>query len=186
MPIDMSQAVKAPPRKSTPGRSNARQAAAVQPATQSLNEARRQGLMGLAQLGQGVALLFGQYADAAAIGQFFPPVAAELANVADGNDTFAKPIDILIEVGPYGGLIAAVLPFGLQIAANHGWVKAETLAGQGVVPPQVLESQMKARMAQMQAEALRQQRDAIRQAQEAQREFDAMLEDEMRQNGQTV
>lgn len=182
MPIDMSQAraPKAPPRKSTSAKSNARSVAAAEVAQvpSSVNAARRDGLLGLAQLGQGLCMVFGQYADAATIGTYFPPIAAELANVADGNDSIAKPIDFLIEVGPYGGLVAAVLPFALQVAANHGLVKAENLAGQGVVPPQVLESQMKAQVARMQADAMRQQREAVLEAQRVEAELNEMMRDE--------
>jgi hypothetical protein len=131
--------------------------------------------MGLAQLGQGLCLLTGQYADAATVGRHWPNVAPELASIADEHDWLAKPIDILIEVGPFGALIAALVPFGLQIAANHGWVNADSLMSQGVVPPQVLEAQMKADVSRMQAEAMREQARAMREAQAAQAEYESMM-----------
>lgn len=170
MPIDMSLAAKAPPRKA------ASRGSKVTPVeTQSLNERRTKGLIELAQLGQGIALMFGQYADAAAIGRYFPPVATELSNVADTSDIVARPIDFLIEVGPYGALIAAAMPLAMQIMANHRVIDASKLAGQGVVPPEVLEAQMQAEMARMQADALKKQQQAINEARAAQAEYERMM-----------
>lgn len=178
MPIDMSLAApKAPPRKRT---SNAAPASAkvISQDVRTPGERRAKGLMEIAQLVQGGFLMFGQYADAAAIGQHFQPVAIELANVAESSEVIAKPIDFLIEVGPYGALIAAVMPLGLQIAANHGWVNAEMLMGHGVVPPVVLEAQMKAQMARMQSEAMRAQQLAMKEAAAAQAEYEQALQDQ--------
>jgi hypothetical protein len=176
MPIDMSNA-KAPPRKKTPA---TRTPTKVVPETSdnSLNAKRVDGVLGLAQIGQALCVMLGQNADAAAIGTHFPPIAQELANIADSNDAIAKPIDFLLEVGPYGALIAAVLPFGLQIAANHGWVDASRLMGQGVVPPAVLEAQMQAQIARMQTEAVRQQQEAINEARKASAAYEQMMADE--------
>jgi hypothetical protein len=176
--IDMSAAVKSPARKST-GTTSRTPAKATQQDTRTLVDKRTEGLNGVAQLIQGGLLLFGQHADAAAIGMHFPAVSKELAACAESNEAIAKPIDFLIEVGPYGALIAAALPLVMQFAANHKLVNASMLAGQGVVPPEVLESQMKAQMAQMQAQALREQREAVRLAQQAQKEYDEMLLEEM-------
>lgn len=177
MPIDIS-AVTAPPRKKagvSASRSNASRTKVEAPQTLSMNERRVQGLFGLGQLIQGGLLMFGQYADAAAMGNSFGPIAQELANTADSNDTIAKPIDFLLEVGPYGALVAAVLPLGLQIAANHGWIDATKLSGQGVVPPAVLEAQMQAQMAQVQTQALRAQNEAMAQAEAARKEYEEVL-----------
>ncbi len=118
-----------------------------------------------------------QWADAAAIGQHFPNLAQELANVADANETIAKPIDFLIEVGPYGALIAAAMPLTLQILANHKVIDATKMIGQGIVPPEVLESQMKAQVAKMQADAIRTQQEAIMEAQIAQRDYEQLLKE---------
>jgi hypothetical protein len=173
MPIDMS-AAKAPPRKRAANTSNAKQNT-LSVETMSQTERRAKGLMELAQLGQGICLMAGLYADAAAIGQHFPPVAGELANVADSSDMIAKPIDFIIEVGPYGALIAAGMPLVMQILANHRVLKADMLLSQGVVPPELLEEQMKAQVARMQLEARKQQQQAMYEAQQAQKEFDAMM-----------
>lgn len=177
MPIDMSLAAKAPPRKAT-GRASK---VTVPVETQSLNERRTKGLMELAQLGQGIAVMFGQYADAAAIGRYFPPVAAELSNVADSSDVIAKPIDFLIEVGPYGALLAAALPLAMQVMANHRIIDASRLAGHGVVPPEVLEAQMQAEMARMQADAMKKQQQALNEARQAQAEYERMMAESQRE-----
>jgi hypothetical protein len=173
--IDMSAAVKAPPRKVT---AKARPNTQNQASQTSVTDARTAGLIGLGQLGQGVCIMAGLYADAGTIGQYWGPVATELANVAamEGNEWLAKPIDLLIQVGPFGALLAAILPMGLQFAANHGKIDATRVAGQGIVPPEVLEAQMRAEMSRMQADALRRQQEAMLSAREAQREYDELLE----------
>lgn len=180
MPLDMSLAT-APPRKGTSGTSGRKTATPKTqpvPETTSNLERRANGLAGLGQLVQAGCLMFGQYADAAAIGQHFNPIAVELAKIADSNEAVAKPIDFLIEVGPYGALVTAVLPMALQIAANHGWVDASRLMGQGVMPPAVLDAQMRTQVMQMQAEAVRAQNAALAAAQEAQKEFEAALREQ--------
>jgi hypothetical protein len=167
----MSQA-KAPPRKRAA--SPAKAAVAV-PEEQTQLQKRTEGLMGLGQLIQGGCMMFGQYADAGAIGTHFPNLGVELAKAADSSEVIAKPIDFLIELGPYAGLIAAGMPLVLQLMANHRMLNAGMLMGQGVVSPEVLDAQMKARMAQMQAEAMRAQQEAIQQAQQAQQEYDELM-----------
>lgn len=173
MPINDS-AVKPPPRKVGSQRSTPVKSAPVVN-TQSPNERRRDGLLGLASLAQGVCMMTNQWADVAAIGQHFPPVAAELANIADANETIAKPIDFLIEIGPYGALITAVMPLALQIMANHRIVDANRLLARGVVPPEVLEAQARAQAAQMQAEYMRAQQEAMAEAEAATKALEQMM-----------
>jgi hypothetical protein len=144
-------------------------------------EQRDEGLQGIAQLLQGICLITGQYADAATIGNHFPPFSRELAKIADTNETIAKPIDFLIEIGPYGALIAAGMPLIMQLLANHKVIPASGMSG--VVPPEVLESQMKAQMARMQAQAMMEQRAAIQEAKDAQAEYEAMMADESATTG---
>ena len=170
--IDMS-AAKAPPKRST-----ARKAApepAPAPAL-SLTELRNDGLLGLASLGAGVCLMLGQYADAMTVNKFFPPIAREVAKIADTNESVAKPIDFIIKVGPYGALLAALIPFSLQIMANHQIIDASRALGQGIVPPEVLEAQMKAEVARMQAEAIMAQQQAVNEANEAAAAYEKLMQ----------
>jgi len=167
-------AAKAPPRR------NAAKKAAepTAPATsaQSLTEQRNDGLLGLASLGAGVCLMFGQYADAMTVNKFFPPIAREVAKIADTNESVAKPIDFIIKVGPYGALLAALIPFSLQIMANHQIIDASRALGQGIVPPEVLEAQMKAEVARMQAEAIMAQQQAVNEANEAAAAYEKLMQ----------
>lgn len=174
MPINAPATVKAPPRKSGP-RSTPVRATTPAADTQSPYERRRDGLIGLGSLAQGICMLTQQWADAATIGQHFPPIASELAKIADENETVAKPIDFLIAVGPYGALITAVMPFALQLMANHRIIDGSRMMNQGVVPPEVLEAQMKAQVAAMQAEAMRAQQIAMKEAEAAQKAFDDII-----------
>jgi hypothetical protein len=169
-------AAKAPPAKRTTAAAKKAVTPAV-PDTQgkSVNQQRFEGLMGLAQLGQGVCLMAGLHADAMTIGKFFPPVAAEVANIADDNEAVAKPIDFIIKIGPYGALIAAAMPLVMQLLANHKVVDATTMHGYGVVPPEVLEAQMRAEMLRMQAEAMQAQQQAVNDANEAAAAYAKMM-----------
>jgi len=172
-------AAKAPPSKRTPAAAKKAAAAAPvapEPGAKSLNQQRYEGVMGVASLVQGVCLMTGLHADAMTIGKFFPPVAAEVANIADDNEAIAKPIDFIIKIGPYGALIAAGLPFVMQILANHKVVDASAMHGYGVVPPEVLEAQMKAEMMRMQADAMRAQQQAVNEANAAAEAYAKMMD----------
>lgn len=178
MPIDMSLASTTPPPRKTTSGASARRTTKAQPQqqdTRTVTDRRAEGLMGLGQLGQGLCMLFGNYADAAAIGTHVPNIAPEFAKLGETNDFIAKGLDFLIDVGPYGGLVAVTLPFVLQIAANHKWINAGMLAGQGVVAPEVLDAKMRADMSRMQAEAARAQQQALIEAQKAQEEYERTL-----------
>lgn len=172
MPIDMSQ-LKAPTRKPATAKKLVSPALPVAD-TQSINDKRVEALAGFAQLGQGLSILFGNYADAAAIGMHGEKICTELVNVATMDERLTKYMDTLILTGPYLGLVTALVPFALQIAANHGWRKGNLMGG-GVVPPEVLEAQMKASVAHQQAQAALQHQQAIKQAQDAQREYERII-----------
>lgn len=165
MPIDMS-AAKAPPRRTA--------RASVTPVAppSSAKDKRTEGLLGLGQLAQGICTITQQYADAATIGQHWENIAPELASLADEYDVLAKPIDLLIQAGPFGALIATVLPFGMQILTNHGILKPGTM---GSLPPELLETRMKTQLMRMQAESMREQQKALREAQTAQAEVEKMM-----------
>lgn len=177
MPIDMSAATKAPPRKTTSGggtTARTRATASVPAASStSVFEARQRGLAGLATLAHTGALMMGWQADAATIAEYGPDIATEIAHTADTNDTIAKGVDWLCQVGPYGKLITLCVPFIMQLAANHKLIPANT---PGVKSPEVLASQMNAQLVRMQAEAKREQMQAMREAREAQERFQEELQ----------
>lgn len=173
MPIDMS-AAKAPPARAQRAKAANRANSAAQVTVNSgftSAEMRFDGLMGLGQLGQGACLMTKQYAQAATFGQHWQPIAKELTNLSQSQPTVAKYVDLIIAVGPYAALIQAVTPFLMQTAANYGLINAESATGGGIVPPAVLEAQMKADYARMQAQAIREQQEAIQEAQRAQAEY---------------
>jgi hypothetical protein len=67
------------------------------------------------------------------------------------------------------------MPMVMQFLANHGVIDAKRAIGGNIVPPEVLESQMRADIARMQAEAQREQLEAIREAQSAQAEYEKVM-----------
>ena len=123
-------------------------------------KAREEAANGVGQLLAFGCMVTGNLADAGALGMHWPNVAHELAAVAESDERMAKGLDYLLEVGPYGNLIVVVLPLVAQVLANHKIVKAESLAGAGVVHPEALEAQVKTDMARQAAEAIRQQQAA--------------------------
>lgn len=179
MAIDFSGTAKAPPRKRTSGTK-----IELPPPGPSLKEKRTDGLNDLGQLGQGACMILGQWADAAAIGMHWEGISTALADVAEEYDVVAAPIDFLIKVGPLSAVALAVLPLALQIGANHRLLDAEKMVGQNVIPPEILEAQMRAQVAKAHTQALREREIAMREAQEAQNEYERMLaEQQEAQNG---
>jgi hypothetical protein len=63
----------------------------------------------------------------------------------------------------------------MQLLANHRVVDASAMHGYGVVPPEVLEAQMKAEMLRMQAEAMQAQQQAVNEANEAAAAYSKMM-----------
>ena len=125
-------------------------------------EQRREALEGFGQLAQAPLIAFRQLSDAATIGIHWPHVAREVASLADSQEVIAKFIDPLIKVGPYTGLVTAVLPMVMQFAVNHGRVAAGAM---GTVPANSLAAQMEASLAAVEIESLRAQLEAEKAAQ---------------------
>lgn len=167
MPVNFGAQVKAPPTKRT-----ARSASNEVTIPRSIRDAREEGLNGVGQLAQGLTLALRQYADAATIGTHFPGVAKELAGLADHYDVVAKPIDLLIQVGPFGALITAVMPLVAQLAVNHGMAPAGLM---GTVPAETLSAQMQAQMMRMQADMMRQQALAMKEMETAKAEIQDLM-----------
>jgi len=126
---------------------------------------RLDAVNGLFQIAQMGLVIGGQYADAGAIGMHGEAISTEIVALADQNAKIAKSVDYLTEVGPYAGLVAALLPFAMQLAANHKAIPAEKVPG--VMQPEVLEMQMRT---EVKKQAMRQ----MQEAEQAQREYDEM------------
>jgi hypothetical protein len=157
----------APERKTTPGTSRASRPAS-QPAP-SRTAARAEAIDGIFQIAGTACVVTKNYADAGAIALHKDAIALETAKVADANEKVAALIDKLTSVGPYAGLLTAVLPLALQLAANHGRIDATKTGGlMGIQTPEVLAAQIRAEMDNKKAEFLREQELAARRASDAQ------------------
>ena len=124
------------------------------------DELRQEALDGILQLTQFGCLAFGNFADAGAIGVFGPPMATEVVKLAKENSKVASKVDLLIEIGPYAGLVAASIPFLAQLLVNHKVFKAEQFGNAGVMEPEMLETQMKTQVLHRAAQARREQMEA--------------------------
>lgn len=177
MPIDMS-AAKAPPKKTPRVTSNAPARSTQTTSREEIRNSREEGLSGLAQSAQGLLIGVGLYADAAAVGMHGPRLMSEIARLAETNEIIRKPVDFLIQTGPYAALVQAVIPFAMQIAVNHKLINTTGAFGTEVVPPEVLEAKMKAQMMRMAADAIHQQKEAMREMKEAEAAMAAMMADQ--------
>jgi hypothetical protein len=132
-------------------------------AKKPIKEQRKDALDGLGQLAQVPLLATKQFADAGAVGVHWPNISKELSELAESQPAIASVIDPLIKVGPYTGLVAAILPFFMQIAVNHGRVTAGAM---GTVPANALAAQIEASLAAAEMEALQSQLEAEKAAQQ--------------------
>jgi hypothetical protein len=139
----------------------------------SKDDLRHEAISGVMQMAQFGCLAFGDFADAGAIGMFGEPMVDEAVKLAKDNAKIASKVDLLIEVGPYAGFMAAAIPFVAQILVNHGVFKAEQFANAGVVEPVELESKIK-------TQVMRQAMEAMRERQKAEDEMQAMQEEMQR------
>lgn len=121
---------------------------------------RQDAVEGMFQLAGLACITFKQYADAGAIAIHTENISKEVVKIADQDERIASAIDSFLKVGPYAGLIGAVLPLVLQISVNHKMLPADKLAGMDILPPEMLEARIKTEMAQMQLEALKEQQKA--------------------------
>jgi hypothetical protein len=168
---------KPPPEKKT--------AAAKTPPVPELLKKRTEAVEGGFQIAAMIATAVGLHADAAAASMHAEAISPEVAKLADDHAGVAKGIDFIMENGPYAALLTACLPFGMQIAVNHGWIKAERLPGSGVVNPGVLEARFKLGMMEKASAMLREQKALEERLIIAQMEFQAELNDAIERNSAT-
>lgn len=74
-------------------------------------------------------------ADAAALVHHAEPLADALQETAEQVPAFAAVLERVLQVGPYGALLAAVMPLGMQVAVNHGLLSAEVGNALGAQDP---------------------------------------------------
>lgn len=169
MPIDMSLVGNAPPRR-TQGRAPAAP-------RKTVADSRSESVNGLFQLASFGCVMVGQYADAATIAEHGPNVSREIVTLGQQNEKIGQWIDYLNQAGPYAGLITAVLPMVLQLAANHKRIDHTRVPG--LTDPRVLETKIQT---QLKAAAVQQ----MQAAQQEQRKYDAAIQEmeASMQNGQ--
>lgn len=155
MAVTVSSTSSAPP----PVKSKPTSVAAAK--SSAATAARTAALEGIGQLIQLPLIITRQHADAGAVGLHWPSVAQETAKLAETQPKVAQVVDLLLRVGPYAGIIAAVLPFAVQIGVNHGRVAPGAM---GSVPAVTLESQVQASIAQAELQGLRIQQEAQQEA----------------------
>jgi hypothetical protein len=124
----------------------------------TIAEQRQEALNGFLQIGQFIALAFGQFADAGAIGLHGEPMVNEAVKLAENDTRIASGLDTLMQVGPYAGFITATIPFLAQILVNHKLLKPEQMANAGVVTPETLESKMKTELMRKAMDAMMEQK----------------------------
>jgi hypothetical protein len=131
------------PIDSTPQAPKVKRAARpAQSSRADLTAAREKGLTGIGQIGVVVCVAKGWYADAATVKDHAPNLARETAKLAEEYDEVGNVLDAIIGVGPFTAILAAGLPFVLQLLANHGRIDAEKAGIAGIEDPQDLEARM--------------------------------------------
>ena len=110
------------------------------PTSTPQSKSYREPLIGLMQIPAGGLALAGMQrpvfaADAAAITIHAPNIAEALDQLAQERPEIAAVLDRVLQVGPYGVLIAAVSPLVLQILTNHRAIPAGVM---GTQPPEIL------------------------------------------------
>lgn len=160
MPVNFTET--APPKKSTTTRRATPAKTYASPET--VRQDREDAVNGVFQLAGMVCMAFGKWADAGAINTYGPGVTTETVKLADKYESVGKSIDALAQVSPFAGLIAAVTPLVIQLAANHKMISPAQAGAMGATNPDALAQQM-----QIQA-----QRQAIQVQMALQREKEAM------------
>lgn len=108
----------------------------------------RTGVLGLIQIGAMPLLAAGArsdaaLADAAAVTMHAEPIADALHTLALERPEVASVLDRVLSVGPYGVLVAAVMPLAVQVAANHRILPPAVASGMGAQDPAALVAQLK-------------------------------------------
>lgn len=138
----------------------------------ALREARTDGVNGIFQLAGLGTIMLGQLADAGAISLHGPVISTEVVKLAETDQRIAKGVDVLLQVGPYAGLVAAVMPLVMQLLANHKILPADKLGGVGIHKPETLEMQVRTQMEMQAIAAYQQQMEAEEELAKMRAEFE--------------
>ena len=138
------------------------------PSSDTILRGRAEAVSGLFQMGAAVCIMVKQLPDSAAISEHGDNVSIECAKLAETDERFANVIDKLTSVGPYAGLMTAIMPLMVQLAVNHKRMEAGAL---GTVEPEVLAAKVKADMAEKRTEYLKAARQATDRANQAEAEL---------------
>lgn len=130
------------------------------PTQNAKRNAREEGVNGLFQLGTMLCMMTGQHADAQAFATHGPKISPEIAKIAEDYDKVGEAIDRMVAVGPFAGLLTAVLPLALQLAVNHGKGNAAMFADFGVVSRETMHANGNAAVMRQAAAAMEAQRAA--------------------------
>src|SRR5271166_728634 len=135
----------------------------------AITAAREEGLEGLAQIGTAVLILTKNYADAGAVDMHAKPIAHEVALLAEGNEKVGNIVDRITAMGPYAGLLTAVMPLAMQLLVNHDRIQANAagLFGGQVMSKEALAAKVSADIDKKKAQFLREAREAQEEAQAA-------------------
>lgn len=140
-----------------PAKGTAAKPATTKATPQSITAQRMEALSNLATFATVPLMAMKLYADVGAVSLHWPNVSKEIAELAGKNEQIARLVDPLMQIGPYAGLITAILPFAMQIGVNHGRLQPGAM---NTVPPTALSAQVETAMAKTELEALTIQRDA--------------------------
>ncbi len=95
------------------------------------------GILGIAQaLSLPLTMSRSTLPDAWAIQNAAPGIASALNQLAQDRPEVAAMLDRILAAGPYGALIAAVIPMLVQIAANHRLIPQNLAMQLGAVAPE--------------------------------------------------
>lgn len=92
-------------------------------------DVRVQGVQGIVQLGAAGCVILGKVtpgqeiafqADAITLASSAEQIAEAVADTCAADERFARVVDKVCTVGPYGALIQVMFSVGMQIARNHG------------------------------------------------------------------
>lgn len=139
-PSGPTRVAAAPPRRKTPNR------------PRSSGTDYTTGIQGLLQLASLPLALGGRFRptlalDAAAVSIHSAPIAQALNDLAQDRPEVAGALDTILKAGPYGAIIASVLPLIAQVAVNHQKLPESVGVSMGAIPVEELTGMLRERAA---------------------------------------